>query len=71
MFTAHSYQEDWGLIQTGGHDGGDKDIVDLSSDGKNWYLLPTRIPDGLFKWEVLKIIYHQSISQVFDMAIAR
>ena len=49
MFTAHSYQEDWGLIQTGGHDGGDKDIVDLSSDGKNWYLLPTRIPDGFFK----------------------
>ena len=49
MFTAHSYQEDWGLIQTGGYDGGDKDIVDLSSDGENWDLLPTRIPDGLIK----------------------
>ena len=43
----HSYQEEWGFIQTGGYDGADKDFVDISSDGKNWNQLPARIPDGL------------------------
>jgi len=51
---AHSYQEGWGLVQTGGFNhleidnspGHDIDTVDFSSGGEAWELLPTRIPDG-------------------------
>ena len=53
-FIAHSYQEGWGLIQTGGYNhleienspGHEVDTVDFSSDGETWEMLPTQIPDG-------------------------
>ena len=71
MLKAHSYQEGWGLIQTGGYDGSSEDFVDFSVDGENWDLLPTRIPDGLSKSDFFEIIKHQRISQELDMATAR
>ena len=48
-----SYQEGWGLVQTGGYnhiDGSatnDEDTVDFSNDGDSWDSITTKIPDGL------------------------
>ena len=71
---AHSYQEGLGLFQTGGADGvADVDTVDFSPDGETWEMLPTKIPDGLYKqnsWFDYKMM-HKKHFQGLVMAIAR
>lgn len=53
IFQGFSYQEGWGLVQSGGYnhlDGSpanDKDTVDFSNDGDSWDIITTKIPDGL------------------------
>ena len=46
-------------------------FIDFSSEGENWNLLPTRIPDGLNNFIQHYISSNKNISQEIDMAIAR